>query len=204
MNSKKRNIREFIVQLQRLGIIAGLLAALALGVWFCHQMKGSHVEIGSDDTIGDTPTQIQSIKAIGEWEFLSISNEELVDTVRKGLLKDDQLVRIYYGTLRLGINMHQARPHWLTVQGDTVTAILPKVGLLDKDFIDEARTKSFYESGRWTPQDREVLYRKAYRQMLRRCLTKANLQTAQDNAEAQFGKMLRSLGYKEAVIRFEN
>jgi hypothetical protein len=204
VNSKKRNIREFIVQLQRLGIIAGLLAALALGVWFCHQMKGSHVEIGSDDTIGDTPTQIQSIKAIGEWEFLSISNEELVDTVRKGLLKDDQLVRIYYGTLRLGINMHQARPHWLTVQGDTVTAILPKVGLLDKDFIDEARTKSFYESGRWTPQDREVLYRKAYRQMLRRCLTKANLQTAQDNAEAQFGKMLRSLGYKEAVIRFEN
>ena len=192
------------MQLERLGIIAGLLAALALGVWFCHQMKGSHVEIGSDDTIGDTPTQIQSIKAIGEWEFLSISNEELVDTVRKGLLKDDQLVRIYYGTLRLGINMHQARPHWLTVQGDTVTAILPKVGLLDKDFIDEARTKSFYESGRWTPQDREVLYRKAYRQMLRRCLTKANLQTAQDNAEAQFGKMLRSLGYKEAVIRFEN
>lgn len=192
------------MQLERLGIIAGLLAALALGVWFCHQMKGSHVEIGSDDTIGDTPTQIQSIKAIGEWEFLSISNEELVDTVRKGLLKDDQLVRIYYGTLRLGINMHQARPHWLTVQGDTVTAILPKVGLLDKDFIDEARTKSFYESGRWTPQEREVLYRKAYRQMLRRCLTKANLQTAQDNAEAQFGKMLRSLGYKEAVIRFEN
>ena len=123
MNSKKRNIRDFIVQLQRLGIIVGLLAALALGVWFCHQMKGSHVEIGSDDTIGDTPTQIQSIKAIGEWEFLSISNEELVDTVRKGLLKDDQLVRIYYGTLRLGINMHQARPHWLTAQGDTVTAI---------------------------------------------------------------------------------
>ena len=204
MNSKKRNIRDFIVQLQRLGIIAGLLAALALGVWFCHQMKGSHVEIGSDDTIGDTPTQIQSIKAIGEWEFLSISNEELVDTVRKGLLKDDQLVRIYYGTLRLGINMHQAKPHWLTAQGDTVTAILPKVGLLDKDFIDEARTKSFYESGRWTPQDREALYRKAYRQMLRRCLTKANLQTAQENAEAQFGKMLRSLGYKEAVIRFEN
>ena len=46
------------MQLERLGIIAGLLAALALGVWFCHQMKGSHVEIGSDDTIGDTPNQI--------------------------------------------------------------------------------------------------------------------------------------------------
>ena len=204
MNSKKRNIRDFIVQLQRLGIVAGLLAVLALGVWFCHQMKGSHVEVGADDKIGITPTQIQSIKAIGEWEFLSISNEELVDTIRKGLFKDDQLVRIYYGTLRLGINMHQANPHWLTVQGDTVTALLPKVGLLDKDFIHEARTKSFFESGKWTASDREALYRKAYRLMLRRCMTKANLKTAQDNAETQFSKMLRSLGYKEVVINFEN
>ena len=195
MNSKKRNIRDFIVQLQRLGIVAGLLAVLALGVWFCHQMKGSHVEVGADDKIGITPTQIQSIKAIGEWEFLSISNEELVDTIRKGLFKDDQLVRIY---------MHQANPQWLTVQGDTVTALLPKVGLLDKDFIDEARTKSFFESGKWTASDREALYRKAYRLMLRRCMTKANLKTAQDNAEAQFTKMLRSLGYKEVIINFEN
>ncbi len=204
MNSKKRNIRDFIVQLQRLGIVAGLLAVLALSVWFCHQMKGSHVEVGADDKIGITPTQIQSIKAIGEWEFLSISNEELVDTIRKGLLKDDQLVRIYYGTLRLGINMHQASPHWLTAQGDTVTALLPKVGLLDKDFIDEARTKSFYESGKWTANDREALYRKAYRQMLHRCMTRTNLKTAQDNAESQFTKMLRSLGFKEVIIKFEN
>ena len=192
------------MQLQRLGIVAGLLAVLVLSVWFCHQMKGSHVEVGADDKIGITPTQIQSIKAIGEWEFLSISNEELVDTVRKGLLKDDQLVRIYYGTLRLGINMHQANPHWLTTQGDTMTVLLPKVGLLDKDFIDEARTKSFYESGRWTANDREALYRKAYRQMLRRCMTKTNLKTAQDNAEAQFTKMLRSLGFNEVIIKFEN
>ena len=112
-------------------------------------------------------------------------------------------MRIYYGTLRLGINMHQVKPRWLTVQGDTVTAVLPKVGLLDKDFIDEARTKSFYESGRWQAKDREALYKKAYRQMLNRCLTPANLQTAQENAEAQFRKMMLSMGYKNVQISFE-
>ena len=145
----------------------------------------------------------RSIKEIGEWEFLSISNEELVDTIRKGILSDDHLVRIYYGTLRLGINMHQVKPRWLTVQGDTVTAVLPKVGLLDKDFIDEARTKSFYESGRWQAKDREAMYKKAYRQMLKRCLTPANLKTAQENAEAQFRKMMLSMGYKNVQISFE-
>ena len=43
---------------------------------------------------------------------------------------------------------------------------LPKIGLLDKDFIDEARTESFYESGSWKPSDRDALYKKAYRRML--------------------------------------
>lgn len=203
-NQRKRNIGEAIGQLQRLGIIAAIGAAVVLGVWFCHEMKDSHLEMGANEEIDLTPTQIQSIEAIGEWEFLSISNEELVDTVRKGLLRDDQLVRIYYGTLRLGINMRQAGPHWITTEGDTVRAVLPKVGLLDKNFIDEARTKSFFESGRWTAKDREALYRKAYRQMLKRCLTPTNLQTARENAEAQFEKMLRAMGFKHVVIRFED
>ncbi|MBR1388859.1 MAG: DUF4230 domain-containing protein [Prevotella sp.] len=200
----KKGIVETFSQLQRLAILAILLGAVLLGVWFCHEMKGSHVEMGANEAIDITPTQIQSIEAIGEWEFLSISNEELVDTVRKGLFRNDELVRIYYGTIRLGINMRQAKPHWLTVEGDTIKAVLPKVGLLDRDFIDEARTKAFFESGSWSAKDREAMYRKAYRQMLRRCLTPANLKTAQDNAEAQFSKMLRAMGYKVVVIRFED
>ena len=77
----KKGIVETFSQLQRLAILAILLGAVLLGVWFCHEMKGSHVEMGANEAIDITPTQIQSIEAIGEWEFLSISNEELVDTV---------------------------------------------------------------------------------------------------------------------------
>ena len=203
MRSERRSIVELIGGLQRWGIIAAVLAVVVFGVWFCHEIRGSHVEVGASEAIDITPTQIQSIEAIGEWEFLSISNEELVDTVRKGFFSNDELVRIYYGTLRLGVNMHQARPGWLTVSGDTLRAVLPKVGLLDRDFIDEARTKSFFERGRWTAKDREALYRKAYRQMVHRCLTDANLRTAEDNARAQFEQMFRAMGYKEIDLRFE-
>jgi hypothetical protein len=150
-----------------------------------------------------TPTQIQSIKAIGEWEFLSVSAEELVDTTRKRLLTKDELARIYYGTLRLGVNMNQTKPGWIETKGDSVTIILPKVRLLDKDFIDEARTKPFYESGTWTPEDREALYKKAYRMMTQHCLSKENLQAAEVNGREQFRNMMLAMGYKHVNITFE-
>ena len=188
----------------KIGMVAAVAVLLiAVSFWLKSVTKDSHVDFGTDTAIDMTPTQIQSIKAIGEWEFLSVSAEELVDTVRKGLFRDDELVRIYYGTLRLGVNMHQVKRGWLQVAGDSVTVTLPQVGLLDKDFIDEARTKPFYEVGSWKPADRETLYKKAYRQMQSLCLTKENLQAAKVNGEAQFRSMMRSMGYKHVKIVFE-
>lgn len=183
-------------------IVVGLLIAVIM--WVKSITKGNYVAFGADTAIDVTPTQIQSIKAIGEWEFLSLSAEELVDTVRKGFFTNDELVRIYYGTLRLGVNMHQVEPGWLTTKGDSVIMKLPKIGLLDKDFIDEARTKSFYESGSWKPTDRDALYKRAYRQMLKHCLTKENLQAAEVNADQQLRNMMQSMGYKNIKIVFKN
>ena len=171
--------------------------------WLKGLTKGDHITLGADNRIELTPTQIQSMKAIGEWEFLSVSAEELVDTVRKGLFKDDELVRIYYGTLRLGLNMHRLQQGWIKAEGDSVEMTLPKIGLLDKDFIDEARTKPFFESGKWKPEDRDALYRKAYRQMMSHCLTPENLQAAEHNAEEQLRNMMRSMGVANVRITFE-
>jgi hypothetical protein len=74
---------------------------------------------------------------------------------------------------------------------------------LDDDFIDEARTKSFHESGRWKGEDREALYQQARRQMLKNCLTKENLRKAEENGEAQVRRMMQSLGYQHVNIRFQ-
>lgn len=189
----------------KIGIGVVVVVLLVAGFfWLRGLTKDDDIDFGTDTAIGITPTQIQSIKAIGEWEFLAVSAEELVDTVRKGLLMNDELARIYYGTLRLGINMHQVKPGWMEVRGDSVTMVLPAIGLLDKDFIDEARTKSFYESGSWKSADREALYKKAYRMMRQHCMTNENLRAAEANGEEQFRNMLRSMGYKHVRITFEN
>ena len=101
-------------------IILAVLLTLGIVVWLLHAVKETEISIVTDDKIDLTPEQITSIKAIGEWEFVAIANEELVDTVRKGILKDDHLVRIYYGTIRLGINMHQVKPGWIAPSGDSI------------------------------------------------------------------------------------
>ena len=188
----------------KIGLIVIAIALLIVGFfWLKNLTKNDHIDFGPDEEIGITPTQIQSIKAIGEWEFLSVSAEELVDTTRKGLIMSDELARIYYGTLRLGVDMHQVKPGWIKTSGDSITMTLPKIGLLDKDFIDEARTKPFHESGSWSAADREALYKKAYRMMRQHCLTKENLQAAEANGQEQFRNMLQSMGYKHVKITFE-
>ncbi len=195
-------MRETIENIRSATIAAAVIAVILLAIWLYRSLGDSRLEIGANDSIGLTPTQIESIKAVGEWEFLSISTEELVDTTRKRLFSDDQLVRIYYGTLRLGVNMKEVEPGWIQQRNDTLFLTLPKVGLLDRDFIDEARTKSFYESGTWKAEDREALYKCAYRKMIAHCLTPTNLQTAEDNARENFRKMLHSMGYQIVEIKF--
>ena len=184
--------------------ITVIILLLAGFFWLRDLTKDDHISLGSDTQIDVTPTQIMSIKAIGEWEFLAVNAEELVDTVRKGFFSDDELVRIYYGTLRLGIDMSQLEPEWIEASGDSVMLMLPKVGLLDTDFIDEARTKPFFESGKWKPEDKEAMYKKAYRQMKAHCLTKENLQAAEANGEEQMRNMMRSMGYKNIKITWKN
>ena len=192
-----------IARLQLAVRVLTLIAVIIVLFWLLFMKKENSLELQVNRDINVTPEQIQSIRQIGEWEFLSVSNEELVDTVRRGIIKDDELVRIYYGTLRLGINLHQAAPDWLQSHGDSVVVTLPPIGLLDRDFIDEARTSSFYETGRWTPADREQLYQKAYRQMLSHGLTPQNLESARQNAEAQFHQMMQAMGFKHIEIKFE-
>lgn len=193
MAQKYRNIA--------IGTVA--LVAVLLLVWLYRGLSSSHVEVVVDDSIGLTPTQIESIKAIGQWEFLAISDEELVDTVRKGFLHNDQLARIYYGTLRLGIDMKQVKPDWIRVDNDTLRVLLPPIILLDKQFIDEARTKSFFESGKWTAQDREQMYLRAYIRMRQHGMTPQNIRTAEENARESFRQMLRGMGFNKTDITFD-
>ena len=183
-------------------IIYALLFVVAAGaaIWLYSAVKQTEVSVAVDEGIDVTPEVIESIEAIGQWEFLAIDDEELVDTLRKGFFSDDKLARIYYGTLRIGIDTRQLERGWLQADGDSIMVTLPDVTLLDRHFIDEARTKSFYESGRWSAEVREALYKKAYRQMLRNSMTPKNLDAARKNGEAQILRLLRTLGLQRVRI----
>ena len=187
--------------LLQIAIIAVAIIFVVTGLYWLN--KDNSISIEENKKIDLTPTMIKSIEDIGEWEFLQVNDEELTDTTRHGFFGDDELTRIYYGTLRLGINLHEAKKDWIMVDNDTIKATLPPIKLLDTDFIDEARTKPFSESGTWTDKDRKILYDKAYNAMKTRCMTTDNINKTKENATKQFSNMLHSMGFENVKIQFE-
>jgi hypothetical protein len=186
-------------------VITAIIAFFALYLRKTSEDKALfRVELYSSNAIDLTPTQIRSIERIGKWEFLAIADEELVDTTRqRTLARDDRLVRIYHGTLRLGVDLSQCEEGWVLAHGDTVSLTLPPVILLSEHFIDEARTRAFYESGTWDATAKEQMYQKAARQMKRRCLTPANQRLAEDNARKQMVSLFRTFGFRNVEVRFK-
>src|SRR3712207_9240065 len=93
-NKSSGNFKYFISHVSRtiwLIIGAGLLLiiTIAAGLYFIN--RNNHITLSHDRKIEITPTQLETIEAIGEWEFLAITDEELVDTVRKGFFGDSEL-----------------------------------------------------------------------------------------------------------------
>ena len=188
--------------LNKLTIMLASLAIIAVVVclvWFCNATKESTLSFSSNEEIDFTPTTVERMQSIGQWEFLSISDEELIDTVRTGFFTDDELVRIYYGTLSIGIDLRDCSKDWISTEGDTIFVTLPEVKLLDQNFIDEASSRSFFETGSWSNKDRKAMYERARQRMLSRCLTEENLNTARLNAREQIGRMLRPIAEPKVI-----
>ena len=161
------------------------------------------LSIESSDKIGLTPAQITSIRKIGKWEFLSIQMEEIVDTIHSRLLlPDEELVRIYRGTIRLGVDMSQLSADWFQARGDTAIVRLPKIQQLNKRFIDEARTQTFYETGSWDSKTRERLYRRAERRMKKRLSASNAYKQAELNGRQQVTALMHSFGFQTVTVSF--
>ena len=119
MDNNKRNswmlapVRALILKVVLVAV--AVVAIVLIARHYIHKVSTTSTPavIAKNEKIDITPLQIRSIEQIGEWSFLEINDEELVDTVRHGFFSDDKLVRIYYGTLRLGINLKEAHEGWL-------------------------------------------------------------------------------------------
>ncbi len=197
----KRGGRALWLLRAKLALVFMAVVAVAVVVGIVlRATKDDGVAIVKSDKIDITPMQLRSIERIGEWEFLSIADEELVDTVRKGIFTDDQLANIYYGIMRIGIDLGKTQEGWLQTRGDSVVAVLPPVQLLDDNFIDETRTRPFIQSGDWQPADHAALYAKARRLMVERCLTPSVWRSAENNAERQMTNLLRAMGFSHIRV----
>lgn len=193
-----------MLRLKSTALLLIIILAIISAAYLIRSCRGNTLDVYVNDGIDITPTQITAMTETGEWEFLSVETEEIVDTVRKGWFGNDELTRIYFGTLRLGFDMRKADKDWIFKVKDTLYVTLPAISLLDEDFIDEARTQSFFESGKWSDKDRADLYNRAYKKMRDRCLTNENVRTAEQNAEMQFRKILKGIGFEHINIKFEN
>lgn len=179
-----------------------LLTAAGAGVWYFLNTSKFSIE---KTRIGDTATRIKEVKQIGQWEFLTIDCEVLVDSTRKRPwpLPDDRLARIYRGTLRLGVDLKDAPDNWVETKGDTLAILhLPAIALLDNRFIDEARTTAFYERGDWKGESLESMYRRASDKMKGYALTPAHYEDARRVAESKFTTLFNAIGFKKVEVDF--
>lgn len=153
--------------------------------------------------IEQSPEEILRLQAIGQWEFLSVEAEELVERHYSGLMSERDLVCIYRGTLRIGVDMRKLPSDWVEMKERSAILHLPQPSLLDENFLDESRTTVFFEQGVFRPEERDAMRTEAKDKMKKRAMTTENLSIARRNAEAQFQKLFLAMGYEDVVVEFD-
>ena len=160
--------------MKKYGIIIILFLIIIIGGALYWLNKDNTMNVATEEKTTLSPTQVESIEAIG--------------------------------TLRLGIDMKDVKEGWIQTdeKKDSIVCTLPPIRLLNNNFIDEAKTKSFFEEGKWTGADRQAMYDRAYVMMKKRCLTPVNYQTARRNAKQQFKNMFKTMGFTNVRIEFDD
>ena len=156
-----------------------------------------------DKPIEQSPEEIKRLQAIGQWEFLSVEAEELVERHYSGLMSERDLVCIYRGTLRIGVDMRKLPSDWVEMKERSAILHLPQPSLLDENFLDESRTTVFFEQGVFRPEERDAMRTEAKDKMKQRAMTAENLSIARRNTEAQFQKLFLAMGYEDVVVEFD-
>lgn len=190
-----------------MAVITAVIAIVSV-IWIeCSRPSGPivDVEVATNKNIAVTPTVIMSVRDIRQWEFVKITDEEVIDTVRPvAFWPDDRLVLIFHGTPRIGIDLTGVSDGWVVNHNDSLIVTLPQPQLLDSLFIDEALTEVFGQRGDWTGADRQRMYERARARMTARSLTPYNLEKARKAAADRFTAIFSSLGAVHVEVRFDD
>ena len=185
----------------RITLILITFALIAYGVMVVYRSFTS-TDSAVDKPIAQSPEEIVHLRSIGQWEFLSVESEELVERHHTGLMSDRDLICIYRGTLRIGVDLRKLPEDWVEVKGRNAIVHLPQPSLLDENFLDETRTTVFMEQGLFRAEEREAMIAEAKNKMKQRALSPDNLSIARRNAESQFQKLFHAMGYEDVIVEF--
>ncbi|MBR2261448.1 MAG: DUF4230 domain-containing protein [Paludibacteraceae bacterium] len=178
-----------------------IILAAGLAIYFIFLRDSNDSE---DKTKIDSTTDcITSIKEIEEWEFLTLHLEELIDTVVPKKLSECQSAKIFSGTAHLGINTKKANKSWIVLTDNKANITLPPIELLDKEIIDDTRTRTFYEKGTISATVKEKMYQNAKRRLKAKAMQKENIKMAEENAKDTFKSLFTALGYKTVKVTFK-
>lgn len=185
----------------RITLILIALAFIAYGGMVIYRNLTS-TNTAVDAPIATSPEEIVHLRSIGQWEFLSVESEELVERHHTGLMSDRDLICIYRGTLRVGVDLRKLPENWVEVKGRNAIVHLPQPSLLDENFLDESRTTVFIEQGLFRAEEREAMIAEAKNKMKQRALSTDNLSIARRNAESQFQKLFLAMEYEDVIVEF--
>lgn len=189
-----KRVRLILIALAAAAVAVAIVVVALTVKRMASRLDGVSVSV-APDSIEKTPILVSGIRKNEKWAFLAVSDEELVDTTRKGFFNDDHLVMTFVATLRLGIDLRQARPDWIAIKGDTVRLKLPPITLLQDDFIDDSQARVFHKNGTWNGNAKAALRSRAKTLMIARAMNRANVSLAERNAERHFRTMIESMGY---------
>lgn len=149
----------------------------------------------------DTPSQIEEIRQIRELEVAHFDCEELYEYKREGRIYDDELTKVYYAKLKIGIDLREVKESDIEKDGKKIQITLPDVKLLNEGkILDFSRT--FSESGDIDNQLRRDASKAAEEWIVDKYVTEEVIQNGRRSVVSYIENYLRSIGYEEIEIRF--
>lgn len=176
-----------------IGIICGV--AIFFGI---HKLWG---KADKPLVVVDTPSQIEEIRQIGELEVAHFDCEELYEFKREGRIYDDELTKVYYAKLKIGIDLSEVKESDIEKDGKTIKVTLPEVRLLNEGkILDFSRT--FSQSGDVDNTFRRDAAKAAEEWIVRKYITSEVMENARRSVVSYVENYLRSIGYEEIKIVF--
>lgn len=177
------------------GVLIGIIVAAAfVGGFFLYQR---YLQPEEDDIVIDkTVTVVDEIRKISEFTS-ACYYEEMVLGYRKK--KKDEMVLIANGKVRAGFDLSNIKPDDVIINGDSLLIALEPAKIFDI-IINPSGYDVFVEKGKWSHDQMTTIKDDARNKLAANANAYGILDKATEYGIEKLSAVIKSFGYKEAVI----